>query len=111
MYARPLLALTLISLLAGCGNQRNTAAAQACNAEIAKRLADKSYSLDVGDLSRHVQVEPTGTLFLTSNIIFDPGLSSEYRQSYECRVRIEKSGPPSVLFLQFNWNTANLPHQ
>jgi len=95
-------------ILAGCGRGRNDIAAQACNAEISHRLVGKRYTLDVDDLAAHATSEKPDTLLLKSTAVFDPGLSTQYKQTYECRVRFDSAGEPSVLFLQFNWNTADL---
>jgi hypothetical protein len=43
--------------------------------------------------------------------VLDKGLPSQDKQSYECRVRFDASGAPSVLYLQFNWNTSDLQQQ
>lgn len=108
MRARTVLVPMLGLLVCACGNKRNETAAAACNKEIANRLAGKSYEIDVGDLARHVKTESTGTLLLSSTVVFDKGLSSQYQQTYDCRVRIDPAGNASVLYLQFNWNTSDL---
>jgi hypothetical protein len=108
MRIRALLVLTLGLSIAACGNGRNDQAAAACDAEIAKKLAGKSYEIDVGDLARHVKTEAPDTLLLSSTAIFDKGLSTEYKQTYDCRVRFDNASTPSVIYLQFNWNTADL---
>jgi len=47
-------------------------------------------------------------VLLTSTIVMDKGLPSEDKQSYECRVRFDASGNANVLYLQFNFNNADL---
>jgi hypothetical protein len=108
MHARIMPVLVAGLFLSACGHGRNDQAAAACSAEIAKRLSGKSYEIDVGDLARHAKSEAADTLLLNSTAVFDKGLSTEYKQSYECRVRFDTAGTPSVLFMQFNWNTADL---
>jgi hypothetical protein len=108
MHARIMPVLVAGLFLSACGHGRNDQAAAACSAEIAKRLSGKSYEIDVGDLARHAKSEAADTLLLNSTAVFDKGLSTEYKQSYECRVRFDTAGMPSVLFMQFNWNTADL---
>lgn len=108
MHARIMLVLALGLFLGACGNSRNDKAAQACSAEIATRLAGKTYEIDVRDLAGHAKSEGADTIFLNSTAVFDRGLSTEYKQTYECRVRFDNANAPSVMYLQFNWNTADL---
>lgn len=95
-------------VLAGCGGGRNNKAAAACNTEIGKRMNGRSFTVDLKDLAAHAKEEAADTVLLTSTIVLDKGLPSEDKQTYECRVRFDASGTPSVLFLQFNWNTSEL---
>jgi len=108
MRARVMLVLVTALVLVACGKSRNDQAAAACSAEIAKRLAGKSYEIDIGDLAGHAKSEAADTLLLSSTAVFDKGLSTQYKQTYDCRVRIDTAGTASVLYLQFNWNTADL---
>ena len=108
MRARAMLVLALGACLAACGSSREKQAAGACNAEIGKRLAGKTYELDLGDLAGHAKSETADTLLLSSTAVFDKGLSTEYKQSFDCRVRFDANNAPSVLFLDFKWNTADL---
>jgi hypothetical protein len=109
MTARSTLALLSACLaLSACTNGRNDQAAAACNAEISKRLSAKNFEIDVADLARHATSESADTLLLSSTAVFDKGLSTEYRQTYDCRVRFDKSDTPSVIFLEFNWNKEDL---
>lgn len=98
-------------VLAGCGVSRNDTAAQACNTEIGKRMNGRSFSIDLKDLAANAKQESADTLLLTSTVVLDKGLPSQDKQSYECRVRFDASGAPSVLYLQFNWNTSDLQQQ
>jgi hypothetical protein len=108
MRARIIPVLVAGLFLGACGHGRNDQAAAACSSEIAKRLSGKTYEIDIGDLAKHVKTEAADTLLLNSTAVFDKGLSTEYKQSYECRVRFDTAGVPSVLYMQFNWNTADL---
>jgi hypothetical protein len=108
MRAQTLLLLAVTLSLGACGNSRNDLAAKACSAEIGNRLAGKTYQLDLGDLASHAKSEAADTLLLTSTAVFDKGLSTEYKQTYECRTRFDNANTPSVIYLQFNWNTADL---
>lgn len=104
--ATPLIVLSLV--IAACGNARNEHAGQACGDEIAKRLAGRNFQLDASDMARHVKTESTDTVLITSTVVLDKGMSSENRQTFDCRVRFDAAGAPSVLYLQFNWNTSDL---
>jgi hypothetical protein len=108
MRARALMVLALGASIAACGNSRNDQAAAACSAEIAKRLSGKTYELDLGDLAAHAKSESADTLLLSSTAVFDKKLSTEYKQGFDCRVRFDTNNVPSVLFLDFKWNTADL---
>ncbi|MEO8802756.1 MAG: hypothetical protein ABI304_04660 [Rudaea sp.] len=95
-------------LVTACGSSENSAAAAACGKEIAKQMGSKTYQVDLNDLARHAKAESADTVLMNSTVVFDKGLSTERKQTYECRARIDKSGNASVLYLQFNWNTSDL---
>lgn len=102
----PLTALCL--LLAACGTTRNDTAADACKAAISDKLAGKSISLDRADMVRKARNESADVVAVASTIVFDKGLSTEYDQTFDCRVRFEKGKAPSVIGLQFNWSKDDL---
>jgi len=108
MRVRAMLPFVLALLTAGCGNSRDDHAAQACSDEIGKRLAGRNVGLDLDDMRRHIKGESSDTVLVTSTVVLDKGLSSENRQTFDCRVRFDASGAASVLYLQFNWNTSDL---
>ncbi len=108
MRARSMLVLAFGLAIGACGNSRNDQAATACSTEIGKRLAGKTYEIDVGDLARHARSESADTVVYSSTATFDKGLTTQYKQTYDCRVRFDKSDTPSVIFLEFNWNKEDL---
>jgi hypothetical protein len=108
MRTRVMLVLALGLAVTACGDKHNDQAAAACSAEIATKLSGKTYEIDTADLAQHVKAEATDTLLLSSTIVFDKGLSKEYKQTYDCRVRFDKADVPSVIFLEFNWNKEDL---
>ena len=108
MRARALLVLALGASIAACGGGRESDAAKACSTEIAKRLSGKTYEIDLRDLAAHAKPESADTLLLSSIAVFDKGLSTEYKQTYDCRVRFDNANTATVLFLDFKWNTADL---
>jgi len=105
---RALLAAACLLGLAGCGNQRNDTAADACRGAIAGKLGAKSFSLDRGDMAKRARDESPEVVAIASTIVFDKGLSTEYSQTFDCRVRLENGKPASVIGLQFNWNKDDL---
>ncbi len=108
MRTRALIVLILGASLVACGGGREKQAADACSAEIAKRLAGKTYELDLRDLASHAKAESADTLLLSSTAVFDKKLSTEYKQTFDCRVRFDPNGAASVLYLDFKWNTSDL---
>jgi len=95
-------------VIGGCGGSRNDTAASACSAEIGKRMNGRSFTLDLKDMAEHAKTEATDTVLLKSTVVMDKGLPSEDKQSFECRVRFDASGNANVLYLQFNFNNADL---
>ena len=104
----PLPAALCLLLMTGCGNPRNDAAVSACSAEIADKLEGKTFVLDRDDMSRHARDESPDVVHVSSTVVFDKGLSTEYQQTFDCRVRLEKDKPASVIGLQFNWSKEDL---
>ena len=108
MRIRATLLIVSALLLAACGNSRDDHAAAACGDEIAKRLSGRSFELDAGDMVKHIKRESADTVLVSSTVVLDKGMSSENRQTFDCRVRFDSAGAASVLYLQFNWNTSDL---
>lgn len=108
MRVRVSLPFLVVLMTTACGNSRNDHAAQACSDEIGKRLAGRNVGLDSGDMRRHVKSESSDTVLVASTVLLDKGLASESRQTFECRVRFDGAGAARVLYLQFNWNAADL---
>lgn len=111
MRTRILCLLVCMLALGACSPSHNDIAASACNAEIARRMNGRSFALDLKDLAAHAKSESADTLLLTSTIVLDKGLPTQDRQSYECRVRFDAQGNASVLYLQFNFNNADLRNE
>jgi len=95
-------------LIAGCGTNRSDSAVQACSKAIADKLASKTFSLDRGDMNAHAKGETADVIAIASTITFDKGLSTEYQQTFDCRVRFENGKPPDVIGMQFNWSKEDL---
>lgn len=96
--------------LAACGATRERIAADACLAEAIARLQGKRIDVDVGKLAASASANAPDTFQLSAPIVFDRGLSGEYSQTLECRVRFDAE-QPSVIFLQFNWNMEDVKAQ
>ena len=94
-------------LLSACGGSPADTAAKACAAEVATRMAGKSYEVNPTDFARSAQSESADTFLLKAPVTFDKGLTTEYKQVCQCRARVDKSGA-SVLFMQFDWDNAGL---
>jgi hypothetical protein len=108
MRLRAFLTPILCLAIAACGNSRNDSALDACAKAISEKLAGKTFELDRSDMAAHVKDEAADTLMINSTATFDKGLLGEYKQTFDCRVRFEKAGAPSVIWLQFNWNKEDL---
>jgi hypothetical protein len=96
------LALAAVTL-ASCGGGNETAAATACVDAVQAKLAGRNYELRAKDLAGSAKTVGD-EWHLSSQITFDKSLSSEYKQTVDCKVRLEAGKAPSVIFLQFNWS-------
>jgi len=94
-------------LLSACGGSPADVAAKACAAEVATRMAGKTYEVNARDFAGNAQAESADTFLLKASVTFDKGLASEYKQVCQCRARVDKAGA-SVLFMQFDWDNAGL---
>jgi hypothetical protein len=99
-------ALCLSLLLGACGNSRNATAVDACSKAIGDKLEGKTFKLDRGDMLARAKDEAADVVHVASTIVFDKGLSTEYQQTFDCRVRLGQSA--DVIYLQFNWNKEDL---
>jgi hypothetical protein len=108
MRVKLLVPAACLLLVAACGANRNDSAVQACSKAIADKLGNKTFSLDQGDMTAHAKDEAADIVALASTITFDKGLSTEYRQTFDCRVRFENGKPPGVIGMQFNWSKDDL---
>lgn len=103
------LAITVSTLLAGCGggdsaSSKNELAANACDVYAKGQLGDKTYKLDHAALASSLADAGDGSSFLHTAITIDPGLSSESKQTLECSVRfVPGKEQPDVLKMQFIW--------
>jgi hypothetical protein len=98
------MAIAMAVLLSACGGGREQTAAQACEAAVKNKLAGRTFDLNIKDLASRAKPEGADTLYLTSSIVFDKGLTSEYQQTIDCKVRFEGDKEPAVILLQFNWS-------
>lgn len=92
--------------LSACGGGPNDIAAKACAAEAATRLSGKTFEIDSKAFAASAKAESADTYMLKAPVTFDKGLATEYRQTCQCRARVDKSGA-SVLFMQFDWDNAD----
>ena len=103
-FKMPFVAAMCLLLLTACGGSRNDSAADACGKAIADKLAGKNFSLDSKDMTQGAKDESPEVVVIASTIVFDKGLSTEYKQTFDCRVRLENGKPASVIGMQFNWS-------
>ena len=106
MRAASMLVTVGCLMLAACGGGPADVAAKACTAEVATRMAGKTYEVNAKDFAAHMQSESADTFLLKAPVTFDKGLSTEYKQTCQCRARVDKSGA-SVLFMQFDWENSD----
>lgn len=107
---RLILVASLTLLLAACGGSGgNQAAVNACLSEANSRLAGKSFEIDAGQLaSSATPVDGgEGMLQLSTPVVFDRGLASEFTQIFKCKVRQDAAGA-SVISLEFIWSMDDL---
>ena len=103
MRAASMLIIAGCLLLSACGGGPADVAAKACAAEVATRMAGKTYEINPKDFAASAQAESAGTFLLKAPVTFDKGLSTEYKQTCQCRARVDKSGA-AVLVMQFDWD-------
>lgn len=107
---RPILASFLLVLLIACGGSGpGKIAADACVTEVNQRLAGKTFELDSAKFVASAKQENgAGDIWhLSTQIVFDRGLSSEFTQNLNCKVRVD-NGSASVLSLEFIWAMKDL---
>lgn len=98
------MAVSMMVLLSACGGGREETAARACETAVKNRLAGRTFEMDVKTMASKAKAESGDTLSLNAEIVFDKGLTSEYKQTVDCKVRFEGDKEPSVILLQFNWS-------
>lgn len=101
-----LVALAAALLLSGCGAGPEQQAVDACQSEIAGKLAGKSFEIDAAEMLGKIQKQSDTVMQVTSTVYFDKGLPAETKQTFDCRVQFDpndRSAAPKVTFLQFNW--------
>lgn len=107
---RPIFASVLVLLLTACGGSGpSKLAADVCIVEVNQRLAGKTFDLDAGNLATSAtQENGSGNIWhLSTQVIFDRGLSTEFAQKLNCKVRVEND-KASVLSLEFIWAIKDL---
>lgn len=110
MRAKLSLVVSAVLLLAACSGSREQQAASACDAAVKDKVAGRGYEMSVKDLAASGKTEGDA-IRVSAPIVFDKGLTSEYKQVLDCRVRFEQGKAPTVIFLQFNWLTEDLKPQ
>ena len=90
--------------LTACGAGKQGQAASACEKAVAEKMQGKRYTLDRADMEANAKSTSDTVMEIHSTVVFDAGLASESKQTYDCRVQFDPGAKgPSVTFLQFNW--------
>ena len=108
---KPIAIMLVLMALAACsdkagsgGGSKADLAAMACDAYAKGQLEDKSYQLDDAELAKSMADAGDGASLLRAPITIEPGLSSESKQTLECRVRfVDGKDAPDVINMQFIW--------
>src|SRR5690349_12554917 len=112
MRAKLSMVVSTMLLLSACAGSREQQAASACDAAVKDKVAGRGYEMSVKELAASAKAEGTDGIRVSAPIVFDKGLTSEYKQVLDCRVRFEAGkSAPTVIFLQFNWATEDLKPQ
>ncbi|HET9031656.1 MAG TPA: hypothetical protein VFN25_01995 [Dokdonella sp.] len=107
---RPILAICIFLLLSACaGSGPGKAAADACVAEANQRLQGKTFDLDAAKLAASAAQEAgtTDIWHLSTPVVFDRGLASEFTQNFKCKARVD-AGKANVISLEFIWAMEDL---
>jgi hypothetical protein len=92
--------------LSACGKGPEKRAVAACEKSIAQKLSGKTYEVDAKDMLAKAKPEAGGAMTLSSVVIFDKGLPSESKQTFECKVQFDQKNPnadPAVIGMTFQW--------
>ena len=107
---RSFFACCVFLLLGACGGSGpGNVAADACVTEVSQRLAGKTFELDKKKLAASAEQEQ-GTpdiWHLSTQIVFDRGLSTEFTQNLKCKTRVD-ADHANVLSLEFIWAMKDL---
>lgn len=92
--------------LAACGTSNEKRAVDACQKAIAEKLKGKGFDLDLKDMLAKAKAGGDNVIGTSSTVVFDKGLPSESKQTFDCRVQFDPKNPsaePAVQALQFTW--------
>jgi len=99
--------ITVLALALGaCGTSNEQRAVDACQKAIAAKLTGKGFDLDHKDMLAKAKADGDNVIALSSSVVFDKGLPSESKQTFDCRVQFDPKKPsaePAVQALQFTW--------
>ena len=106
MRIRSLVLLTLPLALAACGTSPEKRAVETCQKAVTAKLEGKTFDLDLKDMLAKAKAGTDNTVALSSTVVFDKGLPSESKQTFECRVAFDAKNPkaePALTGLTFQW--------
>jgi len=84
--------LATAALLAGCAG-KNDQAAKLCYDEVVNRAKDRTVTVDIKALAASAKPEGDDAVRIQAPIVFDAGLSSEQKNTVDCKVRFTDKGP------------------
>jgi len=104
---RTLVLVVLASIaLTACGKNNQQRAVDACQKAVAEKLQGKTFELDLKDMLKNAKPGTDNVIALGSTVVFDKGLPSESKQTFDCRVLIDPKNAdaePAVQGLEFTW--------
>jgi hypothetical protein len=96
--------------LVGCSESKETLAAKACIAEMARKVqqedGDRPYSADIPAIAAVAKTDAEGIIDIESEATLDAGQAKETKQKFTCRVQFDQSKPdaePEVILFQFTF--------
>ena len=106
MSIRSVALVTVVLALAACGSSHEKRAVEACQKAVKEKLGGKAYDVDAKDMLAKAKAGTDNVVALSSTVVFDKGLPSESKQTFECRVEFDPKNPkaePAVIGMTFQW--------
>lgn len=100
-----ILLISFCLTLAACGKGSDNVspeaqASNACATEAKTLIGDKTYDLDLAELTKNAKLVD-GVWQMQAHITIEPGLREEVKQTLICEVRVQKDKPSEVTKIEF----------